>query len=119
MHVAVQLPTVTGPVRGLLACELCRRLEPEPKQFKVCGRCKAARYCSLECQRRDWKNTHALWCGRTEREVYEFFGVPELWETVNRHRQESSSSGSRGGSSRGGGGSSSSSSSTTTTTTTE
>ncbi|EIW80761.1 hypothetical protein CONPUDRAFT_144702 [Coniophora puteana RWD-64-598 SS2] len=28
----------------------------------TCGRCKRARYCSAECQRRDWKEKHKLVC---------------------------------------------------------
>ena len=31
---------------------------------KICGKCKNARYCSLECQKKDWA-THKLSCTRT------------------------------------------------------
>jgi hypothetical protein len=28
-----------------------------------CARCRAVKYCSIECQRADWKN-HKKWCGK-------------------------------------------------------
>ncbi|KAL1460336.1 hypothetical protein MTO96_027558 [Rhipicephalus appendiculatus] len=32
----------------------CSSLEREPREFSICGRCQAARYCGLFCQQRDW-----------------------------------------------------------------
>ncbi|XP_064457532.1 zinc finger MYND domain-containing protein 19-like isoform X2 [Ornithodoros turicata] len=32
----------------------CTNLEREPREFSICGRCQAARYCGLFCQQRDW-----------------------------------------------------------------
>jgi hypothetical protein len=42
---------------GLRACALpeCQQTEPEPKTFKVCGRCRAVVYCSAAHQQQDWK----------------------------------------------------------------
>jgi hypothetical protein len=42
---------------GLRACALpeCGAVEPEPKTFKLCGRCRAVCYCSAAHQQQDWK----------------------------------------------------------------
>jgi hypothetical protein len=42
---------------GLRACALpeCDAVEPEPKLFKVCGRCRAVCYCSAAHQQADWR----------------------------------------------------------------
>ena len=34
-------------------CELCRK---DLEVIKKCGKCKNTVYCSVECQRKDWKN---------------------------------------------------------------
>jgi hypothetical protein len=41
----------------LRACALpeCGQAEPQPKAFKVCGRCRAAVYCCPAHQQEDWK----------------------------------------------------------------
>jgi hypothetical protein len=41
---------------GLRACTLpeCGAKEPQPKAFKVCGRCRAHAYCCAAHQQRDW-----------------------------------------------------------------
>jgi hypothetical protein len=41
-----------------LACSQCGK----PDATKVCSRCKAARYCSKECQVRHWGEGHKLAC---------------------------------------------------------
>jgi hypothetical protein len=41
-----------------LACSLCGK----PNSTKVCSRCKAARYCSKECQTRHWGEGHKQAC---------------------------------------------------------
>ncbi len=38
-------------------CFSCGKMD---KQMKRCGACKIARYCSKECQKRDWRNHIAL-----------------------------------------------------------
>ncbi len=65
-------------------------MEAVPKQFKACGQCRVSRYCSHECQRRDWKEMHAMWCGKTPKEVYEFFGAGDSWERMQQIEQEHS-----------------------------
>lgn len=35
-------------------CEKCRDFETT-KKFKLCSSCKISYYCSIECQRKDWK----------------------------------------------------------------
>jgi hypothetical protein len=42
---------------GLRACALpeCAATEPQPKAFKVCGRCRAVVYCSAAHQQQDWR----------------------------------------------------------------
>jgi hypothetical protein len=36
-------------------CEYCLKSEPENERYSKCGKCKTARYCSVECQKHDWK----------------------------------------------------------------
>ena len=43
-------------------CANCGVFETEGNKFKVCARCKAALYCSRECQRMAWKD-HKKRCG--------------------------------------------------------
>jgi hypothetical protein len=42
---------------GLRACALpeCDAVEPHPKTFKICSRCRAVCYCSAAHQAEDWK----------------------------------------------------------------
>lgn len=42
---------------GLLPCsnEACVACEMQPKQFKVCSRCRTVRYCGRDCQVADYK----------------------------------------------------------------
>jgi len=43
-------------------CAGCYLLENYPVKFRVCGKCKRIRYCSRDCQRRDWKGGHKKIC---------------------------------------------------------
>jgi hypothetical protein len=45
------------------ACRTCSKASTPEKPFEVCARCKAAYYCSRECQRKDWP-THKAECKR-------------------------------------------------------
>lgn len=42
-------------VRPLRDCASCRAFEPVGVNFKCCARCRVPFYCSVECQRRHWK----------------------------------------------------------------
>ncbi|CAG2101993.1 unnamed protein product [Medioppia subpectinata] len=39
----------------------CARIEREPRQFSICGRCQETRYCGTQCQQRDWPY-HKKYC---------------------------------------------------------
>ncbi|KAI9031332.1 hypothetical protein DFJ74DRAFT_754387 [Hyaloraphidium curvatum] len=58
-----------------LPCGGCRRTEPKPWAFKKCGGCWV-RYCSAECQRRDWSSGHKDACLRGKPMTLE---VAEAW----------------------------------------
>jgi hypothetical protein len=42
-------------------CRYCKVREKE-KRFKKCGKCKVIYYCSVECQKLDWKVAHKKEC---------------------------------------------------------
>lgn len=42
-------------------CSMCKDLETFSGQFKVCGKCKSQKYCSVSCQTKDW-SSHKLFC---------------------------------------------------------
>jgi len=44
-----------------LACATCGERAGEGKKFPQCGPCGAVRYCSKECQKKDW-STHKSFC---------------------------------------------------------
>ncbi|KAA1466604.1 hypothetical protein DENSPDRAFT_831464 [Dentipellis sp. KUC8613] len=48
---------------GSQNCGRCGNSGTAAKPLLVCGRCKAMKYCSAECQRADWK-THKLVCNK-------------------------------------------------------
>ncbi|PVH80401.1 hypothetical protein DL98DRAFT_654798 [Cadophora sp. DSE1049] len=50
------------PPPATMRCAACAKLEVFlPAPLKACGRCKRVRYCSIECQKTDWKS-HKLAC---------------------------------------------------------
>jgi len=51
------LPSMSG-----VRCGFCHNLEPKGVHFKKCGGCKRTQYCSVTCQRKDWKSKHKMWC---------------------------------------------------------
>jgi len=48
-------------VRRQCGNPLCNHVENDVK-FKVCGRCKAFKYCSQDCQITHWKGGHKSNC---------------------------------------------------------
>jgi len=36
-------------------CDKCGKKETKTNEFKICSKCKVNRYCSIECQTKDWK----------------------------------------------------------------
>ena len=61
---AVDLVRLT-PVCGNLHCCVAQSNIPPGVELKLCGRCKAAFYCSSLCQRHAWKQGHRLKCTPT------------------------------------------------------
>jgi hypothetical protein len=50
---------------ALVKCAVCHRKPGDPgvpATLKLCGGCKVTRYCSTECQRKDWKMGHKEFC---------------------------------------------------------
>jgi hypothetical protein len=55
----------SDPGAALVECAVCHRRPGEPgvpATLKLCGGCKMARYCSTECQSKDWKMGHKELC---------------------------------------------------------
>jgi hypothetical protein len=42
-------------------CENCLIYDKKEK-YKCCSKCKLCWYCSIRCQKKDWKNNHKLRC---------------------------------------------------------
>ena len=62
-------PSVThkltpGNIRMARSCALCQTDPPEGKRFKVCPCKTGLRFCSVECQKKHWKNGHAWPVGK-------------------------------------------------------
>jgi len=54
----------------------CIRIEREPREFSICGRCQQTRYCGLLCQQRDWP-IHKRYCRERHREAISKDRPPE------------------------------------------
>jgi hypothetical protein len=56
----------TAPANSaLVECAVCHRKPGDPgvpATLKLCSGCKVTRYCSAECQRKDWKMGHKAVC---------------------------------------------------------
>jgi hypothetical protein len=56
----------TAPANSaLVECAVCHRKPGDPgvpATLKLCGGCKMARYCSAECQKKDWRLGHKAVC---------------------------------------------------------
>jgi hypothetical protein len=51
----------------LVECAVCHRKPGDPgvpATLKLCGGCRTTRYCSSECQKKDWKMGHKEVCSR-------------------------------------------------------
>lgn len=46
----------------LEVCGGCGATESIPKSFKCCGGCKVVHYCSVDCQKKDWRCGHREAC---------------------------------------------------------
>ena len=62
-------PSVThklapGNIRMSRSCAFCQTDPPEGKRFKVCPCKTGLRFCSVECQKKHWKNGHAWPVGK-------------------------------------------------------
>jgi hypothetical protein len=60
---ASETPTPSNP--ALVECAVCRHKPGDPgvpATLKLCGGCQRIRYCSAECQRKDWKLGHKAVC---------------------------------------------------------
>ena len=57
------------------SCEKCKASDPNIKLL-VCGKCKAARYCSKECQRDHW-DEHKSFCKAICEEAVTNLGTPQ------------------------------------------
>ncbi|RWS10770.1 hypothetical protein B4U79_12860 [Dinothrombium tinctorium] len=44
----------------------CIKIEQEPREFSICGRCQQTRYCGALCQQRDWP-LHKKYCRERNR----------------------------------------------------
>ena len=43
-------------------CANCNKVELNRGQFKRCARCRVPAYCSVDCQKADWRSTHKAVC---------------------------------------------------------
>ena len=83
----VHLKRLKPPVdhEATFYCSSCGEPETASETHKECSRCKLAQYCSVDCQRADWKNemaSHKIVC----KDLCEFFALfkPPTSSTENR-----------------------------------
>jgi hypothetical protein len=58
-------PTSDNANPALVECAVCHRKPGDPgvpATLKLCGGCQTVRYCSGECQKKDWKLGHKTFC---------------------------------------------------------
>ncbi|KAF4981826.1 hypothetical protein FZEAL_2453 [Fusarium zealandicum] len=57
-----QLPNMSAATSSVDRCRSCGKPEgPKGVTLKKCSRCQEVKYCSAECQKKDWKN-HRMEC---------------------------------------------------------
>ena len=44
------------------SCWECGKANDEESSLKKCAACKVACYCDKQCQTKDWKERHRVWC---------------------------------------------------------
>lgn len=57
-------------------CSWCFR-QPDTSALKKCSSCKIVRYCTAECQKKDWNHIHKKECNILKT-------VPDVWPTPTR-----------------------------------
>ncbi|KAJ6467448.1 hypothetical protein C8R45DRAFT_1020042 [Mycena sanguinolenta] len=62
---------------AIYACYTCRRPTKDHTALKACGRCRLVRYCSSDCQKKDWP-THKKFCGQQHFDPTLLAPVPEV-----------------------------------------
>jgi len=70
---------------GILLCHNCACAH-EDAQLQLCNGCKQVRYCSAECQKKDWSR-HKLWCKKSKEDVEDLLiekGLLELRDDGSR-----------------------------------
>eukprot|EP00053_Salpingoeca_punica_P008536 m.76503 g.76503 ORF g.76503 m.76503 type:complete len:377 (+) comp14641_c3_seq5:151-1281(+) len=85
-------PTKPEPELHKCSSVACGNMETQPSLFKLCSRCKTARYCSRECQKEDWTSGHKAQCvekgGSTTAAEDELTRVKKAFEKIGRGKPE-------------------------------
>lgn len=71
-------------------CCICKKTSSEVK-LKLCGKCKDRIYCSLECQKKDWKNHKFVCyakCSKGLASDPKAESSIKYWESLNNHIKE-------------------------------
>jgi hypothetical protein len=48
---------------SLAICAYCSEVEPCLNRYKKCSQCRLVKYCSVDCQRKHWKD-HKISCSK-------------------------------------------------------